>query len=288
MLQLVFDIETNGLLDRPDLEVHCLVCQDVETEKVWRYADESHQAKYHTLWSLDGCIEDGLEWLNQADLLIGHFICGFDIPALDLLYPGWRPSHLGPWFDTKRVSEQVWPGQTIVTQSAKFRNAIGGRSEKKREEAYPRRLMNRFQAHRLVAWGYRMKMRKGTFLEEMGVQERCSLPLIDYCEQDVRVNRALFLRQRQAGMHWNEPPMPLDAAICESQFSYLMERQHLNGVGFDEAAANTLYSELLVKQRELEIGEDPAGDGSGRHQGRGLQGAEANVQGSLPAQPRRS
>ncbi|MHC4698991.1 MAG: DNA polymerase [Planctomycetota bacterium] len=251
-MQLVFDIETNGLMDREDLKVHCLVAQDVETEKVWRFADT-----YHGEWNLDGRISDGLEWLVQADrsedgLLIGHFIAGFDIPVLDRLYPGWRPAKLGRWFDTKRVSEQVWPGFQIVKKSAQFRNAIGGRSEKKREEAYPRKLLNIWQAHRLVAWGYRLKMQKGSFLDDMGVQEDCSKPLIDYCERDVRVNRALFLRLRASGMKWDEPAMPLEAAICESQFSYLMEMQHQNGVGFDDRRARALYSDLLARQTELE------------------------------------
>lgn len=247
-MQLVFDFETNGLLDRPDLKILCLVVQDVETEEVWRFADICHQAK----WDLTGTLDDGVDHLGRADLLIGHNIVGFDIPLADRFFPGWRPNTLGPWFDTKLVGQQVWTGEQIIKMSAIFRNRIGGRSEKKREEAYPRRLLRMKGAHTLEAWGYRLQMKKGEFLKDMGVQEECSKELIDYCERDVRVNRALFLRQRSHGIYPNEPAMPLEAAICESQFGYLMWLQENTGVGFNEKEANALYSELCEKRHALE------------------------------------
>jgi hypothetical protein len=247
-VELVFDCETNGLLDRPDLKVHCIVAQDVETEEVWRFADEP----FGKNWNVQGSLRVGLEALAQADLLIGHNISGFDIPLLDRIFPGWRKPGLGQWFDTSLVSNQVYPGNLIIAMSAKFRNANGGRSEKKREEIYPRRLLSIRGAHSLEAWGYRMRMQKGDYLKEFGVQEECSKELIDYCEQDVRVNRAVYLRQRQHGANWNEPAMPMEAAICESQFGYLMHIQQENGVGFDEKAATELYGKLAGRRAELE------------------------------------
>jgi hypothetical protein len=242
MSELVYDFETNGLLDRPDLKAHCLVVQDVETEKVWRYGEGDYCA--------DGSISDGLDRLSNADLLIGHNISGFDIPLADLLYPGWRAPGLGRWYDTRLVSRQMFPNMALYT--AKFRNAIGGRSEKKREAAYPRALQSPTRLHSLEAWGYRLKFQKDEYLKEMGVQEENSKELVDYCEQDVRVNRRLYLRLRARGADPDMAPMPLDTAIIESQVGFIAHAlQERNGVGFNEAAAAELYATLCGKRDEL-------------------------------------
>ena len=67
---IIFDIETNGLLD--DLnKVHCLVLKDTSTDKVETYTNN---------------IQDGLKRLEQADCIIGHNIIKFDLPALKEKY----------------------------------------------------------------------------------------------------------------------------------------------------------------------------------------------------------
>lgn len=71
MDKLVFDIETDGLLEKVS-KVWCIVAQDPSTEKVYTF-DQTR-------------IKEGLEFLKTADVLIGHNIQGYDIPVLKKLY----------------------------------------------------------------------------------------------------------------------------------------------------------------------------------------------------------
>ena len=81
-MELVFDIETNGLLWESTLKDHetgevtnlppastiwCIVAID-DTDKVHTFTPES--------------IDEGIEFLKSADILVGHNILGFDIPAI--------------------------------------------------------------------------------------------------------------------------------------------------------------------------------------------------------------
>ena len=92
-MQLVFDIETNGLLEEMTF-CHVLVCQDAVTEKIYRYADQPGLPS----------IESGLKFMETADALIGHNIIGFDLMALEKLY-GWKPSSKTTVIDTWIMSQ---------------------------------------------------------------------------------------------------------------------------------------------------------------------------------------
>jgi len=73
-MRLVYDIETNGL--EPD-KIHCLVAIDIDTEKVYKFADEDIY--------LPG-IMDGIRFLQSADLIVGHNIISFDNYWIKQLY----------------------------------------------------------------------------------------------------------------------------------------------------------------------------------------------------------
>ena len=70
-MKLVIDLETNGFLDKLD-KVHCIIAKDIETDEVYSYNPKN--------------IRDALELLNKAEVLIGHNIIGFDIPALKKVF----------------------------------------------------------------------------------------------------------------------------------------------------------------------------------------------------------
>ena len=68
--KLTFDIECNGLA--PD-KIWCIVAKEYKGDTfIFRYDEDN--------------IEDGIELLQKADILIGHNIIGFDIPVLNKLY----------------------------------------------------------------------------------------------------------------------------------------------------------------------------------------------------------
>ena len=71
MKRILFDIETNGLLDELDV-CHSLVLIDMDTEEVLNCADQEGYVS----------IADGLTYLENAELLAGHNIQGFDFPKV--------------------------------------------------------------------------------------------------------------------------------------------------------------------------------------------------------------
>lgn len=75
MKNILFDIETNGLLDELD-RVHSLVMIDIDTGDIVSCADQEGYTP----------IEVGIKALMDADLLVGHNIQAFDIPAIEKVY----------------------------------------------------------------------------------------------------------------------------------------------------------------------------------------------------------
>ena len=65
-MDLVFDIETDDL---KATKIWCLVAQDVDSGRIYKYPPEK--------------LEEGYELLSNADTLIGHNIIGFDIPMVE-------------------------------------------------------------------------------------------------------------------------------------------------------------------------------------------------------------
>ena len=71
----IFDIETNGL-DEKLTRVHCMVIHDIDTNNVSKYDPDD--------------VPSGLAHLSQFDVLIGHNIISFDLPALKKIF-NWEP-----------------------------------------------------------------------------------------------------------------------------------------------------------------------------------------------------
>lgn len=92
MIKRVFDLEGNGLLDTIS-KIWCICYSDLESNKVHKYGPEN--------------IEEGIEKLREADILIGHNICGFDLLAIEKLYPYFR--HTKRQRDTLCMSKLFFP-----------------------------------------------------------------------------------------------------------------------------------------------------------------------------------
>ena len=66
-LRLVVDSESDDLLESVT-KIHCIVISAVDSDRVYEYGP--------------GQIDEALEHLSRADMLIGHNIQGFDLPTL--------------------------------------------------------------------------------------------------------------------------------------------------------------------------------------------------------------
>jgi len=128
-MKLILDIETNGFLDVLD-KIHCMVFKDIETQKVYSYNPDQ--------------INEGLNLLKKATLIIGHSVMEFDLPAIEKV-TGFK--YEGEILDTLLCSRLIWSNMTEVDYTKKN---------------LPTKLIGK---HSIESWGYRLALRKGEFAE---------------------------------------------------------------------------------------------------------------------------
>jgi DNA polymerase I len=224
---VIFDIETDGFLDTMT-RVHSLVLRELETGRVWSLHNQ------HDTGSAEN-VADGLKMLMAADLIVGHNIIKFDIPAIRKVYP-WFTVDPRKVFDTLTISRLIWT-QLAEQDMAKIRAA--------------KTTMTPDLAgwHSLEAWGHRLGEWKGDYAKMMEAQgldpwAEWNQEMQDYCEQDVVVNELLYRKILEKAYDDRAIRLELDLAFIMAQ----MER---NGFGFDVPAAERLYVELAGKREEL-------------------------------------
>lgn len=216
-MRLVFDIETDGLLDSLT-KVHSLVIKDVDTKKVYSCTDRGG-------WLY---VSDGLKLLEKADEIIGHNIINFDIPALQKLYPGFSPK--GKVTDTLVLSSLIYTNLKDIDLGLMKSGRLPGKL---------------WGSQSLKAWGYRLGILKGSFHEDADWSV-WTPDMQAYCEQDVEVTEALFLKL--------ESKQYSPAAIeLEHKFATIIQKQVEYGFLFDQNAASSLYADVASKRSEIAL-----------------------------------
>ena len=173
---IVFDLETNGLLNDAT-EIHCVAlywCEADRTEAFndQPYGDGTYDIKTEAPMAGNYAIHTGLQWLEIADVLIGHNIIGFDIPVIKRIYPWFNPS--GIIVDTLLLSRLYHPNLLDIDKARNWKHM-------------PLQLYGR---HSLEAYGYRLGEYKGNFAKTTDWKQ-WSQEMQDYCIQDVVVTNKL-------------------------------------------------------------------------------------------------
>jgi len=209
----VFDIETTGIdcfatfagLKR----IHCIGVSVGGESRLYGPAE----------------IEEGLEFLACQSTLVGHNIVNFDIPAIQYLYPEWKPR--GAVRDTIIYSRLADPDRKTTDWAVPEGLGITPKLR---------------GSHSLAAWGERLKFPKQDFktdwadyTDEMG----------EYCLQDVAVTVRLW-------DYLKSLPIAEKAIEVEHEFAKIIQRQEQRGFVFDVAAASDLYSVLVQRKTELD------------------------------------
>lgn len=230
-MALIFDIETNGLLNETTV-IHSLViynnttgelisCTDHKYEYEQVIGAENQQLIVQPIWY-------GLKLLEEADEISGHNIVKFDIPAIQKLYPNFKPK--GKIFDTLLMSKLVYPD-------------VGEIDDRKiRKGLFPKKLRGRYS---LRAWGYRLKEYKGDYCEQEDCWAEWSADMQRYCEQDVMVTQKIYNLLKSKDISE-------EAVKLEHQFAQILFRQEQRGVYFDKQKAIELASHLTAEKYRLE------------------------------------
>ena len=198
-------------------------------------------------------IDKGLKMLMEADLMVGHNIIDFDLPAIQKVKP-WFKYDEDKVFDTLVASRLIWSD----LKDKDFPKIRSGAI------SLPMKLAG---SHSLEAWGHRLKKWKGDYAKEKAelYREGCFLigheptdeevmdhvwaewdeDMQSYCEQDVEVTIEFY--NLIISKMYSE-----DALKLEHQVAWICSKQMRNGFGFSESAARKLYNDLTIERVELE------------------------------------
>lgn len=205
----IFDIETNGFLDELD-RVHCIHLYDYSCGEFRDYGPEE--------------IEAGIADLADSDVLVGHYIKFFDLPAIRKVYPEWDWD--GKIIDTLIFSHVVFPDLR--------QRDFGNRKKSK----LPTKLIG---SHKLEAWGWRLGEYKGDF---SGPWDTWTQDMHEYCHQDVVVNKDLYHYLKSFGFSY-------ESLYVDQEVRAICDQQEANGFKYNQEAADKLEVELQSRRIDL-------------------------------------
>ncbi len=220
---LVFDAETNGFLEHLT-KIHCIVIYNNTTEETARYRGDTLRA--------------GLLRLQDAELIAGHNVLAFDIPAFQKVYPWFMPR--GKVFDTHVVSRLIYPD---IKANDRARENRGPWIERKH-----------IGRHTLASWGSRLGEPKADYLgwcKEEGIDEpfaKWTQELEDYCYQDVTTNVKLVDHLQNKLVDFSKESLELEHSVHP-----ILQRQMARGWAVNVPAMESLYRDLMGQQHALSV-----------------------------------
>jgi len=162
---LIFDLEADGLL-KDVTQIHCIAYYDSDVKEILSYNDE-YPGK-----GMSSPIVRAVQYLGQADVIIGHNIIGYDLPVIRKCFPFFTTN--ATIIDTLLLSRLYHPRLMRVDQERNWKHM-------------PLQLYGR---HSLEAYGYRLGEYKGEYGKTTDWKE-WSQEMEDYCIQDVAVTKKL-------------------------------------------------------------------------------------------------
>ncbi len=192
-----------------------------------------------------GSLEDGLQFLSEADLVVAHFGLSYDSRMLTKLYPQ-RPLPKKEW-DSLVVAKMVWPYDSLIGPDLQLMKAgkLPG---------------NLLKTHGLKAWGIRLGENKIDFTDGKD-KATCFLKwtpeMAQYGMQDIRTGLKLWKRcLKRLGWTlrcepdpstkeyvWPKLPVEIEHAVF-----LIIQEQTEGGVNFDMDQAVALAASLKNAQ----------------------------------------
>ncbi len=245
-MKLVIDIESNNLLReeivdfttspfsmKSNARLWCIVAKDIETFEVYKFQGSvPHEGMKLT----DTDTIRFFELIDQADEIITHNGISFDIPFLDMFFPGYFDYAISP--DRLRGRKLIFT-DTFLDSCVQHPDRGG---------------------HSLEEWGLRLNLEKtdlhGLAIElgiieenaQKGAEFRQYFPeMVEYCVRDCEVTEKIYhhLAAERGDWDWTKPRW-LEKAVAE-----IIQKQSLLGFYFDDKLADKCVAELDVWMAEL-------------------------------------
>ena len=115
----ILDLETNGLL-KNTTEIHCIAVH---------YVEEGYTISYNDT-GLTETIVRAVQYLQDAERIIGHNIIGFDIPIIKKIYPWFEPQ--GEIIDTLVLSRLYHPNMMEIDKRRNWKRSRGQGDKRRR------------------------------------------------------------------------------------------------------------------------------------------------------------
>ena len=179
-------------------------------DTVWCVIAYEREAKEYIEWSGD-TLPNFKDWVKEQDELevIGHNIIGYDIPVLERL--------LKVDFSKCKVTD------TLVMSRLAEPSRLGG--------------------HGLENWGQLLHQPKGEHSDWLNFSQ----DMVEYCQQDVRVNELVYQRLLRDLRDFGT-----ESVMLEGQVQRIISKQIENGWLLNQRAAFNLLGELKEKKFDLE------------------------------------
>ena len=205
---LIFDLESDGLYNNVT-KIHCLVIYDIQSGNTFSYGPDA--------------IDNAINHLDSADVLIGHNILFYDIPVLKKLHQTQFNARI---IDTLICTRLIWPKETLYDL------------DEEQYQEVPPKLKG---SASLKAWGYRLADHKIEFQDFTEYSQE----MLDYCIQDVRVTEKLW-------NHIINQKYPESSLVLEHDFAQKINEQIRTGIPFDVDRCLDLVDDLRAKKQKLE------------------------------------
>jgi len=205
-MKVTFDLEANGLLDTVT-QMWIAVLQPEGGERLTFTFHNNFKGLFKAL--------------DDATVLVGHNIIGYDLPLLEKLF-NWRPKDDVEIVDTLIMSRLLNP-------------------DRKRPVGYP----GSSGPHSLDCWGYRVGRYKPSHEE----WHEYSSDMLHRCREDVAIN---VLCHDALLEEWGDHPWDRAYQI-ETEIAKIITKQELDGVPFDKLKATKGLIDLTLEANLLEV-----------------------------------
>ena len=207
-MKLVYDIETDGI---DATKVWCLVAYNLDTKSTYKFSDYDD--------SLPG-MDDACMLLNNAEVLVGHNIIGFDNLVMENLY--------GLKLNNKKIYD-TW----VMSQVLQYK-----RSHK----------------HGLAGWGAHLKYPKLDYDDWSGFSDE----MMVYCSRDVQLNYVIFKKLMEELERLAKPqPLIREGIKSEMEAAKFDAYCRYYGWEFDTTNALKLLDKIKLRMSVIENNIEP-------------------------------